>query len=388
MTERLYYNDAYLREFEAKVVEGGLRVYLDRTAFYPTSGGQLHDIGTLNGIPVVDVVDEGERIAHVVESPLAAGSVKGVIDWKRRFDFMQQHTGQHLLSAVAGREFGWKTVSVHFGLEMSTVDLETTSADSVQIRVLEEKTNELVFSGLPVAVAFEDAASAGDLRKPSEREGQLRIVAIEGVDRSACGGTHVRSTGEIGPVLLRKVDKIRGIVRLEFACGLRALQRSRTEYESLTKAARVFSSHWEEIADAAAAQAEQLKESEKARKKLSLEAAARRGRELFSAAVAGSDGRRIHVERLPGGALDDEVRAVAQNFAAGSGGIFVAITEQPAAILVAAAADSGLDAGKSLKAALAEAGGRGGGNAQMAQGSLPEKTALDTVLARVLGGAQ
>jgi alanyl-tRNA synthetase len=388
MTERLYYTDAYLREFEANIVEGGLRVYLDRTAFYPTSGGQLHDLGTLNGVALVDVVDEGDRIAHVVESPLAEGPAKGRIDWLRRYDFMQQHTGQHLLSAVAEREFGWKTVSVHFGLEMSTVDLETAAAGTAQFHRLEERTNELVFACLPVTVAFEDATAAAGLRKASDREGELRIVAIEGMDRSACGGTHVSTTGEIGPVLLRKVDKIRGIVRLEFACGMRALRRSRAEYESLAKAARVFSSHWEEIADAAAAQAEALKESEKARKKLSLEAAARRGRELYSAAAAGTDGRRVHVERLPGGALDDEVRAVAQNFAAGVRAVFVAMTVQPAAILVAASADSGLDAGKALKAALAEAGGRGGGNAQMAQGSLPDKTALETVLNRLLAGAQ
>lgn len=386
MTERLYYTDAYQREFTATMIEGGTRVYLDRTAFYPTSGGQLHDLGTLNGVAVVDVVDEGDRVAHVLESPLEAGPVEGRIDWSRRYDFMQQHTGQHLLSAVAEREFGWKTVSVHFGLEMSTVDLETTAADSTQIRAAEERTNALVFANLPVHIAFEDAGRAEGLRKATEREGDLRIVTIEGMDRSACGGTHVRTTGEIGPVLLRKVDRIRGIVRLEFACGMRAVRRAREEYESLAKAARVFSSHWEEVADAAASQAEQLKESEKARKKLSLEAAARRGRELYAAVAPDAAGRRVHVERVLGGSLDDEVRAVAQNYAAGSGGVFVALTEQPAAILLAAAADSGLDAGKALKEALAAAGGRGGGNAQMAQGSLPDKTALDALVARVVGG--
>ncbi|MEO6878436.1 MAG: alanyl-tRNA editing protein, partial [Gemmatimonadaceae bacterium] len=213
MTDRLYYTDAYRTSFSAEIVdrsEDGLRVYLNATAFYPTSGGQLHDLGTLGGVAVVDVVDEDDRIAHVLASPLgAAGSVHGEIDRARRLDHMQQHTGQHLLSAVFEDLFGYSTVSVHFGPDYSTLDLSAESVTRAQLLAAEARANAVVGENRPVAVTFEDAATAAGLRKASDRQGMLRVVSIDAVDRSACGGTHVRSTAEIGPVLVRSTEKIR-----------------------------------------------------------------------------------------------------------------------------------------------------------------------------------
>ena len=228
MTERLYYTDCYLRTFDARVVDSDAertRIYLDRTAFYPTSGGQLFDLGTLDGVAVTEVVDEEDRIAHVLAAPLTGDAVAGEIDWERRFDFMQQHTGQHLLSAVFEELFGFKTVSVHMGTDNCTVDLDAASVSEVQLAAAEMRCAEIIAQARPTAITFEDGAAG--LRKESARTGTLRVVSIDGVDRSACGGTHVRSSAEIGLVLTGKTEKIRSSTRVEFACGVLVTIRPR-----------------------------------------------------------------------------------------------------------------------------------------------------------------
>ena len=158
MTLRLYYTDAYLRDFDADIVEradDGRRIYLDRTAFYPTSGGQLFDTGSLDGIAVVDVVDEGERVAHLLTGPLTGDRARGAVDWDRRFDHMQQHSGQHLLSAVVHQLFGHATLSVHFGRETSTLDLDAPAIDHARLVEAESRANRLVVENRPVVVSFE-----------------------------------------------------------------------------------------------------------------------------------------------------------------------------------------------------------------------------------------
>ena len=219
MTHRLYYTDSYLRDFEASVVgraEDSKRVYLDRTAFYPSSGGQPFDRGILNGVEVIDVIDEGDRVAHILATPLHDDRVVGRVDWARRFDHMQQHSGQHLLSAVLADQLGQQTTGVHFGRESSTLDLATASLGPVHVQRAEEKANEIVVENRPVEVTFEDAELAKDVRKASDRKGELRIVTIRDLDRSACGGTHVRFTGEIGCLVIRKLERVRQGTRLEF----------------------------------------------------------------------------------------------------------------------------------------------------------------------------
>jgi alanyl-tRNA synthetase len=384
MTVRIYYTDSYLVTFDASVVEtsgDGLRVYLDRTAFYPSSGGQPNDLGTLNGIRVVDVIDEDDRIAHVLEKPLQASVVSGCIDWPRRRDHMQQHSGQHLLSAVFESLYGMKTVSFHLGAESSTIDLETAAVSPAQLRAVEERAFDLVLKCRPLGVGFEDASAAEGLRKASEREGTLRIVSIDGVDRSACGGTHVRSTGEIGPILIRKLDKIRGNVRVEFLCGHRAMRRARADFEALNAAAKLFSSPLDEVPDLVETLQEQAREADKARRKLALELTLRRGAELFAASAEQPSGVRRHVERVGVGGLGDEIRALAQGFTAAGRGVFVAACDYPPSVMIAASADSGVHAGNRLKELLAAHGGRGGGSAQMAQASLPSLEALNALLA-------
>ena len=163
MTERLYYQDCYLREFQARVVEtadDGLRVYLDRTAFYPTSGGQPFDLGSLGGVAVREVIDEEDRIAHVMDAPLAATEVAGIIDWHRRYDHMQQHTGQHLLSAVLEELFKIRTVSFHLGTEVSTIDVDAPSLTPEQLERAEERCAEVIAEARPVQITFEDASGS------------------------------------------------------------------------------------------------------------------------------------------------------------------------------------------------------------------------------------
>lgn len=390
MTERLYYGDSYLTEFEATVVahgEGG-RVYLDRSAFYPTSGGQPFDRGLLRGsgapgLAVLDVVDEGERVAHVLgdgeASKLAAGErVTGTIDWSRRFDHMQQHSGQHLLSALFVERLGLATRSVHFGVETSTLDLDTSELGAEPLRDMEARANELVFENRPLSVAEEEAPEG--LRKQSARSGPLRIVSIAGLDRSACGGTHVARTGEIGPILLRKLERVRKLLRVEFVCGRRAARRARADYDALARLGGLLSASVEDVVDVVSKRlAEQQRDAAAlriARESLDGYQAA----ELHARARAeAGGGAALHLERRAEGSAQ-ELRGLALAYIAQPNALFIAAHERPASILLAASADTGVDAGAVLKAALAAAGGRGGGSARLAQGSLDSADALAEVL--------
>jgi alanyl-tRNA synthetase len=385
MTERLYYTDSYLREFTARVVDrsaDGLTAYLDRSAFYPSSGGQPFDTGSIGGVRVVAVVDEEDRVAHRLAAPVTAEAIDCAVDWDRRFDHMQQHSGQHLVSAVFEELFGLHTVSFHLGAESATIDLEGGSVEPPTVVEVEHRVNQVVCENRPLTVRFEDAAEAQGLRKASSRQGTLRIVSIDGLDRSACGGTHVRATGEIGVVLLRKLEKIRQSVRVEFLCGARAVRRARADYEALSRASQLFSSPLDEVPALVAAQLDSARSAEKSRHKLELDLAVYRGRELYESTAPDAGGVRRFTQRLASGSLED-LRAVAQSFTAQPKAVFVAALAQPPSVLAAASADSGFDAGRRLKAAITEAGGRGGGTAHMAQGSVPNKDLLDVVLAKL-----
>jgi alanyl-tRNA synthetase len=384
MTHRLYYTDAYLRDFDADVVDradDGRRVYLDRTAFYPTSGGQPHDTGTLGGSPVLEVVDEGDRIAHLLAEPLDARAVHGVVDWPRRFDHMQQHTGQHLLSAVLHELFGHATVAVHFGRDTSTLDLDVAALERPRLVEAELRANEIVTENRAVEVSFEDAGLASGLRKASAREGTLRILTIRGLDRSACGGTHVRATGEIGPILVARSERVKKSVRLEFVCGGRAVRRARAALDLLARLAAHFSAAPDDLPALVEAQRAELKAAAGARRELEEGLAHYRARELYAAAP---DGR--IVVREEHGPID-RLRPLAQAVAAMPRAVFVGWTADPPAIVVATSADSGVDAGPVLRSALDAVGGRGGGNARLAQGTAPSAAAVEQVAGALLSSA-
>ena len=375
MTDRLYYTDAYLPTFTATVttVDADRRgVILDRTAFYPTSGGQPHDVGRLRETTVTDVIDEEDRIVHVVESVsgiTVGDSVTGEIDWARRFDLMQQHTGQHLLSALCADLYAWPTVSVHFGDDYCTVDVAAPAVDQATLREIERTANARITENRPVAVSFEDAATAAGLRKPSDRGGELRIITIDGIDRSACGGTHVRHTGEIGSMLLRRAERTKGATRIEFLCGARAVARASADADLLSRAARALSAAPDELPALVESQLQRLTDTERERKRLAGELARYEAQAMWNAAPPGADGvRRVRLDLRDKPVRDGE--PLARELTALGGCIVLAIGTLPPGVMLATAPDTGLDAGGLLKPALAAVGGRGGGSPRLAQGSV------------------
>ena len=385
--DRLYYTDAYLRDFSSEVLMvDGTRVTLAATAFYPTSGGQPFDTGTLNGMRVVDVIDEDDHIIHVLDRApsLAVGeTVKGVIDWPRRWDHMQQHTGQHLLSAVFADLFGHQTLSVHFGDESATLDLDTDMLSADAARRAERHANEIVFEGRLVSVSFEDARSAVGLRKPSDRDGELRVVGIEGVDRSACGGTHVRSTAEIGPITLRRIEKTKKAVRVEFRCGWRALDRARADFVVLQEMAAQLTAGIDELPSLVTMRIESERSADAERRKLAEQLAVFQVRELRTATAPSADGVVRIVETAT---TMDALRLRAQAAALESHTLYFGSAGAPPAVVFAASEDSGVNAGAVLKAALTAAGGRGGGSPRVAQGTVADSAALEAVRRDVIGG--
>jgi alanyl-tRNA synthetase len=244
-----------------------------------------------------------------------------------------------------------------------------------------ERANRIVFENRPVTVTFRHSSEDLGLRKATEREGEVRIISIEGLDLSACGGTHVRATGEIGPILIRRLEKVRGNVRLEFVCGLRAVRRAHADYEALASIGRTLAATLDETPALVAAQIEKLSDSEKARRKLALELAQARGRQLYSDTQPGEAGiRRV---RRSAAAITDDIRAEAQSFTAGEKAVFLVIVEDPPSLLLAASKDAGINAGQVIKDAVTQAGGRGGGNASIAQGSVPQPQLLAGVVSQI-----
>jgi alanyl-tRNA synthetase len=389
VTERLYYRDSYLTSFRATPVgqsDGGRRVYLDRTAFYPTSGGQPFDTGWLNGIRVTDVVDEDDRIAHLLEAPLPpADAVEGVIDWARRFDLMQQHTGQHLLSAVLADQLGYQTVSVHFGDDAATLDLDAGTISPEEIRQAEARANAVITENRAVTVSFE--AEATGLRKATERAGVLRIVTIADLDRSACGGTHVRATGEIGVLLVRKADRVKKQARLEFLCGARAARRARADFEILSTLAGAASAAVDDLPKLLERQRAELKAADASCRDMEEELSRYRARELYDAAPPDAKGRRRILYRATGGTVES-LRALGQAIADMPNAVLVAGLPTPPTVLLAVSPDLGLDAGRILKGVLGELGGRGGGTARLAQGTVSAPGDMETALAKLAGAVE
>ncbi len=383
-TLRLYYDDATLARFSATVTavaNDGRVVYLDRTAFYPTSGGQPHDLGTLADVAIVDVVDEESQVAHHLAEPLGlpvGAMVVGQVDMTRRLDHMQQHTAQHLLSALLTDEYGWPTVSVHFGDDASTVDVSCADGiDPETLARIEHRANSLALGNHEVTVSYEDAATATGLRKASDRDGTLRIITIEGLDRSACGGTHVSRTGEIGAILLRRAERTRGNTRIEFLAGTRAVRRARIDADLLARAARPLSAAPADLPALVEQQQARLTELERERKRLTGELAVYEARSLWDEARVVGEVRYVRYDTS--GAVKDADPLVQQLLARGACVVLVTNT-QSGGVLLAASPESGLDAGQTLRAALQAAGGRGGGSPRVAQGAVATPSALPAVV--------
>ena len=376
MTERLYYTDPYLREFEAEVVgverleDGRRAVILDRTAFYPTSGGQPFDTGTLGGLRVVDVADREDdgAILHVVEGEPAAGPARGVIDWPRRFDHMQQHTGQHVLSATFDHLYKVRTLSFHLGSVSSTIDL-AREVTPREIAAAEADANRVVWDDIPVSIRFADSVDVAKmpLRKESVREGLLRLIEVEGVDLSACGGTHVRQTGAIGNIAVASWEKFRGGTRIEFVCGGRALTAYRLLRDSVAESVQKLSISAPDLP----AGIERLLNDSKDLKRQLKDAQSRLALFEADALASRAESRgslRVVIDALEGWDQNG-LKSIASAIVARPGYVAVLFgPPSPAFVVVARSADSPVNAADVLKALTARFGGKGGGRPELAQG--------------------
>jgi alanyl-tRNA synthetase len=385
-TERLYYTDAYLKEFTARVVrslpdERGVRVYLDRTAFYPESGGQPSDRGTLGGIAVLDVVDDGDEVAHILAKLPEEESVMGTIDWQRRFDHMQQHTGQHILSAAFERTGGYKTVSFHLGTESSTIDLDSERVGARQLEAAEELANSVVFENRAVQISFRPAAEAQqlDLRKPTDREGDIRLVEVADFDLSACGGTHVSAAGGVGAIFLRKVERAKGVTRVEFVCGARALRRARQDYALLSEAGRLLSSGFDTIPDLITKQAQELRDAGKSVQKLVGELAELEAAQLWQQSSE-REGVKI-VQRLFDSSDGKKGKLTAHALAKNAGTVaLIGVRGNPSALFFSQSAGGKANLSDIMKQTLTEFGGKGGGARDFAQGGGVPEDQLEAAL--------
>ncbi len=375
MTLRLYYHDPYLREFSAVVLaerQHGDKpaVTLDRTIFYPTSGGQPHDTGFLGQARILDVQEEEGTgaILHILDSPIPLGPVAGRIDWDRRFDHMQQHTGQHILSQAFVRVAQAPTVSFHLGEETSTIDLELPQPTSSLMRDAEDLASQIVFEDRPVHVLTADREALRTLgvRKESQREGDIRVIDVEGFDRSPCGGTHVRRSGEIGIIAILGFERYKGGTRAEFACGGRALRTFRRDHEVLKELARLHSAHPYEtprlteklLQERAALTRETAKLRDQAQDWEALELLSRADKLGEAALVCRSfSGRTI-----------ESLKVLAQKITARSPSVAILGQVQDAAqLVVARSSNLPGDCGAAVKEAAARLGGRGGGRPDIAQ---------------------
>ena len=378
MTDRIYYTDPYAQAFDATVVssdivDGKAHLVLDRTAFYPTSGGQPFDTGTIGGVAVTDVIDrEDGEVVHVASAALHTGAVvQGAIDWPRRFDHMQQHTGQHVLSAAFDRLFTARTESFHLGAEAATIDL-AREMSAQQIAAAEDEANRIVWEDRPVAIRFVTAEEAASLplRKEPVRAGRLRLIDVEHFDLSACGGTHVSRTGAIGVIGISGWEKFRGGTRVEFLCGDRALRRFRLWRDALSATQRHLSVAPGELPSAVDRLQGEVKSIQRTVKGLQEKLAVHEAAALIARGTL-TGGRLVIAEALEGwDAQALKTMAVAAAAEQPTAAIALLTTSTPALVVIARGTAAAVDASAVLKALVAQFGGKGGGKPDLAQGTL------------------
>jgi alanyl-tRNA synthetase len=374
MTERLYYNDPYLRDFDAEIVEqtthdGKPAVVLDRTAFYPTSGGQPFDVGTLSGVRVLDVVDMDDgRILHLVDRAPDTARVTGAIDWPRRFDHMQQHTGQHVLSAAFDRLLHVRTESFHLGAEYSTIDL-ARELSPAEISQGEDEANRIVWEDRPVSIRFAgpDEIAALPLRKEPKRAGPLRLIDVHDFDLSACGGTHVARTGAIGMIAVAAAERFRGGSRVTFLCGGRALAGYHALRDAVGGSVRALSVLPAELPAAIERLQADARELRKEIKDFQSKLAVQEADALADGAVTAGG---IHLVAASLSGWDAAgLKVVAARIVERPGHVAVLVGEPaPSAIVVARSAGLPHDAGALLRQLVERHGGKGGGRPELAQG--------------------
>jgi alanyl-tRNA synthetase len=396
MTTRLYYHDSFLYDFEAEVreVQEGPKpaLILDRTAFYPTSGGQVFDTGVISTenekLNVTEAADtEDGRIVHYLEAPpksLQPGSkVRGQIDATRRRDHMQQHTGQHVLSAAFVRLFNIPTVSFHMADDYCSIDLDTATLTKDQIEAAERLANEIILENRTVDIRFVTREEAGKLglRKlpPAERD-ELRLIDIHDFDLSACGGTHVNQTGQIGCVLLRKTEKVRQGWRVEFVAGQRAVATARRDFITLSDVAALFSAHIYDVPQQARKSLEEIRNLRKQREQAQEELAEAQAAALLAETPEAS-GRKL-VIRTFADRDRNSLKLLAQKLTRRAPNVIalLATTSPQPSLVFAQSAGQPDDMGALMKQTLSKLGGRGGGSKDMAQGGVPNAAGIESAI--------
>ena len=397
MTDRLYYHDSFLYNFEAEVQElpatGRPGVILDRTAFYPTSGGQVHDTGWIvsgdQKLRVTEVADtEDGRVVHYLEAPLKdlqpGSRVQGQIDPACRRDHMQQHSGQHVLSASFVRLFNMPTVSFHMADDYCSIDLDTPALVKTQMEEAERLANEIILENRAVDVRFvtRDEAEKLGLRKlpPAERD-ELRLIDIRDWDVSACGGTHVSQTGQIGCILLRKVERVRQGYRVEFVAGQRAVAAARRDFATLTETAALFSAHIYDVPQQAAKALEEIKSLRKQREQSQEELAAAQATAIL-AETSESGGRKL-ILRVFSDREMNSLKLLAQKLIRQAPNVVALLgsTAPQPSLVFAQSSGQPFDMGALMKNVMSKHGGRGGGSKDMAQGGLSNADRIDPALA-------
>ena len=401
MTDRLYYRDSFLYEFDAEVLDTlpasnsdpRTAIVLDRTAFYPTSGGQIFDTGAIvlagtnSSVRIAEVVEHDDgTILHILqESPrVPKGSrVRGLIDPERRRDHMQQHSGQHVLSAAFVRLFDMPTVSFHMGADYCSIDLDTKGLNLQQLEAAEALANEVIQENRPVETRFVtqgEARGLGLRKLPPVEKDELRLIDIRDFDLTACGGTHVQGTAQIGCMLLRKTEKVRQGWRVEFVCGKRAVATARRDYTTLSHAAAVLSTQLWDVSQQIQKLQEESRASRKSREQLYEELAGLYADRLLSE-TPDIGGRKIIVRTFPDRDLAF-IKLLAQKLIRQSPPaiVFLGVTTVPPALVFAQSPGQPFDMGALMKEALAKLGGRGGGSKDMAQGGPPQVDGIEATL--------
>jgi alanyl-tRNA synthetase len=402
MTEHLYYHDSVLCEFDAEVLERTATsdsrpaVILDQTAFYPTSGGQAFDTGWIlpsdggERLRVAEVIEgENGQILHVLQDagPIEKGSqIHGLIDGDRRRDHMQQHSGQHVLSAAFVRLFNLPTVSFHMGVESCSIDLDAKNLTPAQVEAAEALANDVVMENRGVSIRFvtqEEALGLGLRKIPPVERDQLRLIDVHDFDLTACGGTHVSATGQIGGILLRKTEKTRQGWRVEFVCGKRAVATARRDYAVLAESGGLLSSHIWDIPQQVRKIQEESRASRKSREQLLEELADWYASRLL-AETTENGGRKIVVRTFPDRDLAF-IKLLAQKLTRQSAGVvaLLGVTSDQPALVFAQSSGQPFDMGTLMKEVLAPLGGRGGGSKDMAQGGPTRIEGLEAALAEL-----
>jgi alanyl-tRNA synthetase len=383
-TRRLYFEDAYQREFEAVVVESleldeKPAVVLDQTCFYPESGGQPPDRGILDGAQVSDVREEGERIIHVLDGIITAPRIRGAIDWKRRFDHMQQHSGQHILSQSFIEILDGETRSFHLGELASTLEIGLKEISGTDLDRVEARANGVVFEDRQIKTSFVpgDKISTVPLRRPPKKEGLIRVVEVEGFDYSACGGTHCRRTGEVGLIKVTGWERIRGNLRFEFLCGRRALEDYGWKNLTLAALSQKLSVHGRDIPNWADKLLRENKNSRKSLRQLRERLAAFEAREVIAAAN-GRVIRNIWSEKSP-----EEGRLLALNvIRSGEYAVLFGLREEANDRLILASSEKlGLDMREIASSVLSRIKGKGGGSATLVEIVAEKSENLEELLA-------